>query len=147
MTGITDKGLVDILVAEDNEGDRIIIEQAFKNCERTHRVHFVGDGVEALEFLKKQNKYKQVPDVKIMILDINLPRRSGMDVLQEIRNTPELKHLPIIILTSSRSYRDVMNFYQNYANCFLTKPIRLNEFNDLLKGVIHFWLELVQLPN
>ena len=137
---------IEILVIEDNEGDRFIIEQTFRECDHPYRLNVVLDGAQAIDFIKKQNNYKMAPDIHMMILDINLPRKSGMEVLQEVRKDLKTRHIPIIILTSSRSHREIMSFYQNYANCFLTKPIRLNEFTNLLKGIIAFWLNLVQLP-
>ena len=137
---------VEILIVEDNEGDKLVICQAFKKCNYDCHLNIVSDGARAIDFLKKQNDYKMAANVQLVILDINLPRKTGLEVLQEIRRDVLTRHIPVVVLTSSRSVRDIMNFYQNYANCFLTKPIRLDDFNAVLKGMIDFWLGQVQLP-
>ena len=145
MTGVAKK-TIEILIVEDNEGDKNIIEQAFRRAVTPYRLSIATDGQQAIDFLKKQKQYNQAPDIHMIILDINLPRKSGMEVLQEVRSNLKTQQIPVIILTSSQSQRDIGAFYKNHANCFLTKPIRLDEFNSILNKMVDFWLGVVQLP-
>jgi CheY-like chemotaxis protein len=140
------KKQIGILVVEDNECDALLIKQVISDAKLPCYFHVASDGAEALELLKKQTDHSNAQDIHMVILDINLPKKSGFEVLEQIRKNEELTHIPVIILTSSRSHRDIIRSYKEHANCFLTKPIRLEDFLKTIQIVIDFWLRAAQLP-
>jgi len=138
---------VEILLVEDNPGDERLTREALKEGKVYSNLHWVKDGVEALEFLRKQGKYKGAPRPDIILLDLNLPKKDGREVLQEIKNDDKLKRIPVVILTTSKAEEDVLKTYNLHANCYVTKPVDLEKFIVVVKSIDAFWLTVVTLPN
>ena len=138
---------IDILLVEDNPGDERLTREALKEGKVYSNLHWVKDGVEALEFLRKQGKYKGTPRPDIILLDLNLPKKDGREVLQEIKNDDKLKRIPVVILTTSKAEEDVLKTYNLHANCYVTKPVDLEKFIVVVKSIDAFWLTVVTLPN
>jgi len=137
---------VEILLIEDNPGDARLTQEALKAGKIKNNLHIMCDGEEATDFLFKKNKYINAPRPDLIILDLNLPRKNGQEVLAEIKNDENLKSIPVIILTISKSEEEIIKSYNLHANCFLTKPIDLNKFFEVVKSIEDFWLTLVKLP-
>ena len=135
-----------ILLVEDNEGDIMLTTEAFKESAGERIITVVKDGQEAIEFLNKTAKYADRPSPDIILLDINLPKMNGHEVLKYIKSNEKLKQIPVIILTTSSSETDVNLAYKNFANCFITKPILLDNFFDAIKTMEDFWMHIVKLP-
>ncbi len=138
--------LVEILLVEDNPGDVRLTQEVFKEAKILNHLHVVGDGVDAMAFLRREGSYTDVVRPDLVLLDLNLPRRSGRDVLEEIKRDPALRNIPIVILTTSRAEQDVLNAYEHHANCYITKPVRLEQFIDIVRSISQFWLSIVELP-
>jgi len=132
----------DILLIEDNPGDVRLTQEAFRAAEFDVHLHIAMDGVEAIEFLRDGDS----PGPDLVLLDLNLPRKDGIDVLAEIRNDAELRHLPVLVLSGSTAREDVIASYDQHANAYLTKPDDPESFVELVQAVEQFWLETVQLP-
>ena len=139
--------LVEILLVDDNPGDAMLTQEAFKDGKVKNNLHIVYDGEEATDFLFKRNKYANAPRPDLIILDLNLPKKNGKEVLAEIKTDDSLKRIPVIILTISKAEEDIVKSYELHANCFLTKPIDLNKFFDVVRSIEDFWLTLVKLPD
>jgi two-component system, chemotaxis family, response regulator Rcp1 len=137
---------VEILLVEDNPGDERLTREALKEGKVYSNLHWVKDGVEAMEFLRRQGKYSSVPRPDIILLDLNLPKKDGREVLQDIKNDPELKRIPVVVLTTSKAEEDVLRTYNLHANCFVTKPVDLEKFIVVVKSIDVFWLTVVTLP-
>lgn len=137
---------VDILLVEDNPGDVRLTQEAFKEGNIANTLHIVTDGVEALDFLYKRDEYADAPCPDMVLLDLNLPRKNGDEVLEKIRDDSDLSHLPVIILTSSEAEEDIVKSYELQANAYLTKPVDPEEFIRTVQSFEQFWLELVRLP-
>lgn len=137
---------IDILVVEDNPGDARLIKEVLNDNKFYSSLYIVNDGVEAMEFLHNQGKFSSVPKPDIIILDLNLPKRDGREVLAEIKSDNELKHIPIVIMTISQAEEDILKTYKLHANCYITKPIDLNEFIKVVKSIEDFWFSIVKLP-
>jgi CheY-like chemotaxis protein len=135
-----------ILLVEDNPGDVELIVESFKECKISHDIDIVNDGQEAMDFLTKKGRYEQSQRPNIILLDLNLPKKNGDQVLCEIKNDKQLKRIPVIILTSSAREEDITKVYNNHANCYVRKPIDLNNFLSLVKKVEEFWFTVVELP-
>ncbi|NQT27636.1 response regulator [candidate division KSB1 bacterium] len=135
-----------ILLIEDNESDVRLTQEAFKDKRSIHQIHHVSDGVEALEFLHREGKFKDAPRPDLILLDLNLPRKDGREVLQEIKLDPELKRIPVIVLTTSSADEDVFKCYDLHANCYLKKPVNMDEFYHIAELIENFWFKLVRLP-
>ena len=138
--------LAEILLIEDTPGDARLMEEAFKDGKVKNILHIIDDGVEATDFLFKRNKYSNAPRPDLIILDLNLPKKNGQEVLAEIKADPGLKSIPVIILTISKADEDIIRSYNLHANCFLNKPINLNKFFEVVKSIEDFWLTIVKLP-
>ncbi|WP_123537481.1 response regulator [Halosimplex salinum] len=136
----------DILLVEDNPGDVRLTEEAFKEGQIANTLHVTTDGVEALDFLHQRGDHEDAPRPDIVLLDLNLPRKNGDEVLDEIRADPDLERLPVVILTSSKAQEDVVQSYENQANAYLTKPVDPSEFIDVVQSFQQFWLSVVRLP-
>lgn len=143
---ISSEGPADILLVEDNPGDVRLTREAFKEGQIRNTLHVTTDGMEALEFLHQRGEYADAPKPDIVLLDLNLPRKDGDEVLAEIRADPDLKHLPVIILTSSSAEEDVVRSYELQANAYLTKPVNPMEFIEAVRSFQEFWLSFVRLP-
>lgn len=138
---------VEILLVEDNPGDVKLTEKAFEDVQLANNLHVVGDGVEAMNFLRQEGEYSYAPRPDIVLLDLNLPRKNGDEVLKEIKNDDELRDIPVVILTSSDAEEDVVETYNNYANAYLTKPVDFDGFTDIVKKIEGFWFTVVKFPN
>jgi two-component system, chemotaxis family, response regulator Rcp1 len=139
-------GPIEILLVEDNPGDERLTREALKEGKVYSNLHWVKDGVEAMEFLRRQGKYSGVPRPDIILLDLNLPKKDGREVLQDIKNDPELKRIPVVVLTTSKAEEDVLRTYNLHANCYVTKPVDLEKFMVVVKSIDVFWLTVVTLP-
>jgi CheY-like chemotaxis protein len=133
-----------LLLVEDNPGDVDLVTHAVREfpCDMS----VASDGVEALEFLRKEGRHARALDPDLVLLDLNLPRLSGREVLARIKEDPGLKHIPVVILSSSQAARDLLEAYRLHANCFVTKPVDLDEFLASVGAVAQFWLEVAKLP-
>jgi len=139
-------GPIEILLVEDNPGDVRLTREALKEGEAYSNLHTVKDGVEAMEFLRKKGKYKDVPRPDIILLDLNLPKKDGREVLEEIKTDDDLKRIPVVVLTTSKAEEDVLRTYNLHANCYVTKPVDLEKFMVVVKTIDVFWLTVVTLP-
>lgn len=137
---------INILLVEDNEGDILLTTEALAECKVPTDLHVLRDGNEALSFLLTQiNKApNKLPD--LILLDINLPKKNGHEVLESVKNHPDLKHIPIIMLTTSSLDLDVLRAYQEHANCYIIKPLEVNEFLTVTSKIEEFWLNIARLP-
>ena len=136
-----------ILLVEDNEGDIILTLEAFKEAKIINSIDVVRDGELALRYLAKESEFKNVETPDLILLDINLPKIDGIDVLNAIKNDSGLSLIPVIILTTSDDERDILKSYQARANCYITKPVNYNNFMDVIKTLKDFWINIVKLPN
>jgi len=138
--------VIDILVVEDNSGDARLIKEVLNDNKIFSSFYLAKDGVEAMDFLKKKGQFKSSPKPDLIILDLNLPRKDGREVLAEIKTDEELKHIPIVIMTISQAEEDILKSYNLHANCYITKPIDLNQFIKVVKSIEDFWFSVVKLP-
>ena len=138
---------VEILLVEDNPGDVRLTQEAFKEGKLLNKLHVVEDGVEALAFLNREGKYADAPCPELILLDLNLPKKDGRDVLAEIKTDEDLKRIPVVILTTSQSEEDILKSYDLNANCYITKPVDLDKFIEVVKSIEEFWLTIVKLPS
>ncbi|MBV8071076.1 MAG: response regulator [Acidobacteriaceae bacterium] len=137
----------EILLVEDNPGDVFLTKEAFREGRFAHRLSIVEDGEEALDFLKHRGRYKDTPTPDLILLDLNLPRKDGRELLAEIKEDVQLRHIPVIVLTTSDARQDICRAYKLHANCYLTKPILMEEFLHKVRSVEDFWLTVVRLPS
>jgi DNA-binding response OmpR family regulator len=137
---------IEILLIEDNPGDARLTQEALKDGKLKNNLSIVYDGEEAMDFIYKRNKHKDAVRPDLIILDLNLPKKSGREILTEIKEDEDLKTIPVIILTTSKAEEDIIKTYQLHANCYLVKPIDLNKFFELVKSIEGFWLTLVKYP-
>jgi two-component system, chemotaxis family, response regulator Rcp1 len=137
---------IEILLVEDNPGDVDLAREALEGSKIRNTLSVVGDGVEALAFLRRSGKYSAAPRPDLILLDLNLPRKSGREVLAEIKSDDCLKRIPVVILTVSKDEEDILESYNLHANCFITKPIDLHQFLRVVRAIEDFWLTIVKLP-
>jgi CheY-like chemotaxis protein len=135
----------EILLVEDNPGDVRLTREALKDGAAIN-LHVVRDGEKAVAFLRQEGEYTQAPRPDLILLDLNLPRKNGREVLAEIKITPSLKRIPVVVITASEAEQDILNCYDLHANCFITKPMDLDRFMSILKAVKQFWLTVAKLP-
>jgi two-component system response regulator len=145
MTPIIEKS-VEILLVEDNPGDVRLAKEALRDSKIHNTLRVVDDGVEAIAFLNKEGKYAKETRPDLVLLDLNLPKKDGREVLAEIKKDDVLKRIPVVILTSSRNEEDVMKTYNLHANCYITKPIDMKRFIKVVKAIENFWFTIVKLP-
>jgi chemotaxis family two-component system response regulator Rcp1 len=138
---------IDVLLVEDSPGDVRLTQEALAEANRAIRLHIAFDGIEAMSFLRREGKNAQAPRPKLILLDLNLPRMDGREVLAQVKADAALKTIPTIILTTSQAERDVLQSYELQANCFLSKPVQLDAFESLVKSINEFWLTKVKLPH
>jgi len=136
-----------ILVVEDNPGDARLIKEVINGNKIFCKLYIVSDGVEAMEFLNNIDKYGDAPRPDLIFLDLNLPRKDGREVLAEIKNDDHLKQIPVVVMTTSQSEEDILKSYSLHANCYVTKPLDLNQFIAVIKSIEDFWFSLVKLPH
>ncbi len=139
-------GMVEILLVEDSPGDVRLTREAFKEGKLANRLHVVADGEEALAFLHRQGAYRDAVRPDLILLDLNLPKKDGREVLALIKADDALRRIPVVILTTSRAEQDILKAYDLHANCYITKPVDLDQFLLVVKAVEEFWLEIVKLP-
>jgi chemotaxis family two-component system response regulator Rcp1 len=137
---------VDILLVEDNPGDVRLTKEALRDAKVCNKIFVAKDGVEAMEFLRKEGSVADMPMPDIILLDLNLPRKDGREVLAEIKRDPKLKHIPVAILTSSKADEDILKAYNFHANCYITKPVDINGFVHIMHSLEEFWFTIVKLP-
>jgi chemotaxis family two-component system response regulator Rcp1 len=138
---------VDILLIEDNPGGVDLAREALDDSKMNNMLYVVADGEEALEFLYKQGQYMQAPRPDLIILDLNLPKKDRREVLAEIKADDRLRRIPVVILTTSRAEKDVLKTYNLHANCYVTKPLDLEQFLHVVRSIQSFWLSIVVLPD
>jgi two-component system, chemotaxis family, response regulator Rcp1 len=137
---------IEILLVEDNRGDVRLAVEALRDAKVANTLRVVEDGVEALAFLRREGRHAGVPRPDLILLDLNLPRKDGREVLAEIKQDADLKRIPVVILTSSAAEQDVLQAYNLHANCYITKPVDLDQFMKVVKSIEDFWLVVVKLP-
>jgi chemotaxis family two-component system response regulator Rcp1 len=142
----TDAEPIEILLVEDSPGDVRLTREAFKDAKVHINLHVAPDGTEAMAFLKREGKYANVARPDLILLDLNLPKKDGREVLGDIKESPELKSIPVVILTTSASEADILRSYRLHANCYITKPVGLEGFLEVVKSIDSFWLSVVKLP-
>lgn len=137
---------INVLLVEDNPADIRLTKEALKEGKIKNSLSVCMDGEDALLFLRKEGKHNAAPDIDIVLLDLNLPKKDGREVLAEIKADSKLKHIPVIILTTSAAEQDILNTYSNHANCYIMKPVDFNQFIEVVRGIEEFWLTIVKLP-
>lgn len=137
---------VEILLVEDNPGDVRLTKEALKESKIYNNLHTVYDGVEAMDFLLKKGKYKKAKKPDLILLDLNLPKKDGREVLAEVKEENNLRRIPVVILTTSEADEDIMKTYNLHANCYITKPVDMNQFIKVVKSIGDFWFSIVKLP-
>ena len=137
---------IEILLVEDNPGDVRLTKEALKEGKVNNNLHVVGDGVEALQFLHREEGYEDAVHPDLMLLDLNLPRKDGRELLSEIKEDPTLRRIPVVILTTSKDEADILRTYDLHANCYVTKPVDLDQFITVVKSIEDFWMTIVKLP-
>ncbi len=137
---------IEILVVEDNPGDARLTQEALRDGNLRSTLHHVPDGVEALAFLRREGPYSSVPRPDLILLDLNLPRMDGYEILAAIKDNDDWKRIPVIVLTTSDDERDVLKVYDLHANCFIRKPVQLDAFLAVVQSIQDFWLTIVRLP-
>jgi chemotaxis family two-component system response regulator Rcp1 len=138
---------VEILLVEDNPGDVRLTQEVFKEGKVNNQLSVAWDGEEAMAFLRREGKFVEVPRPDIILLDLNLPRKDGREVLAEIKVDPDLKSIPVVVLTTSQAESDLMQTYNLHANCYIVKPVDLDHFIEVVKRIEGFWLQIVKLPS
>ena len=138
---------VEILLVEDNPDDVALTEEALRVGKVWNNLSVARDGVEALQFLRRTGEYTDAPHPDLILLDLNLPRKDGHEVLAEIKVDDDLKHIPVVVLTTSQAEQDIVNSYALHANCYVTKPVDLDEFIKIVQSIEEFWFTVVKLPS
>lgn len=137
---------VEILLVEDNPGDARLAMEVLKEAKVRNSLHWTKDGVEALAFLRRERPYEKMPRPDVILLDLNLPRKDGREVLAEIKSDEKLMRIPVVVLTISKDEEDIFRTYNLHANCYVTKPLDLDQFVKVVKSIEDFWLTIVKLP-
>ncbi len=138
---------VNILLVEDNPADARLIKEVFKDTKIRNKLYVVKDGVDAMTFLNQKDEYADMPRPDVILLDLNLPRKDGREVLKELKEDNALKRVPIVILTTSSAEEDIIRTYNNHANCYITKPVDFDRFLKVINSIEEFWLNIVKLPS
>lgn len=138
---------IHILLVEDNEGDILLTTEALQEGRLLNRISVVRDGEEAIDFFNRKGKHSLADQPDLVLLDVNLPKRNGHEVLQYIKKREDIKHIPVIMLTTSCSERDISLSYKNHANCYITKPVELDSFLNVVTQIENFWISIVALPS
>jgi len=144
--GVTKQDTINVLLVEDNEGDILLTKETFAEIESPVNLHVVKDGEDAMAFLMKEGDFQDAITPDIILLDLNIAKISGFDILQKIKATPHLKLIPVIVLSTSNKDKDILDSYKNYVNCYITKPVDLDEFAEIIQNIEKFWFKTVKLP-
>lgn len=147
MSGETDEKSKMIFLVEDNKADIRLIQEALKESLLTHEVVTVRNGVDAMAFLRQEGEYADAPRPDLILLDLNLPRKDGREVLEEIKTDPDLKRIPVVVLTTSHNEDDIHHSYDLHVNCYITKSRNLSQLFTIVRGIEEFWLKTVTLPS
>ena len=139
-------GTARILLVEDNAGDALLAREALRDAKMTNALDWVQDGAEAIDFLRRRGPHAEAKRPDLILLDLNMPRMDGWEVLAEIKNDPDLRRIPVVVLTTSQSEPDVRRSYDLHANCYICKPIGFKEYVQAVKAIEHFWFDLALLP-
>jgi two-component system, chemotaxis family, response regulator Rcp1 len=142
----TNAAAIEVLLVEDSPGDVRLTREAFKDAKVHINLHVASDGAEAMAFLGREGNHANAPRPDLILLDLNLPKKDGREVLAELKESPALKCIPVVILTTSASEADIQGSYQRHANCYITKPVDLDGFLKVVKSIDSFWLSVVKLP-
>jgi chemotaxis family two-component system response regulator Rcp1 len=137
---------VEILLVEDNPGDVRLMVEALKDAKVNNNLHVANNGETAMDFLRREGDYVDVPVPDLVMLDLNLPKKDGREVLAEIKEDPELKHIPVVVITTSAAEEDILKSYKLHANCYITKPVNFEQFIKVVHSIEEFWLTVVRLP-
>lgn len=137
---------IEILLVEDNEPDVLLTQEAFADARMANRMHVARDGVEAMQFLRRQGDYLNVPRPDVILLDINMPRKSGLEVLSELKADPELRSIPVVVLTTSQADEDILRSYQSHASSYIVKPVGFENFYQAVRAFENYWLSFVRFP-
>ncbi|HEV2160984.1 MAG TPA: response regulator [Stellaceae bacterium] len=138
---------IEILLVEDNPGDARLTQEALREGKIRNNLHHARDGVEALAFLKREGEFAKAPMPDLVLLDLNLPRKDGREVLAEMKQDPRLRAIPVVVLTTSEAENDIVRSYELHANCYITKPVGLEQFISIVREIESFWLAVVTLPS
>lgn len=138
---------IEILLVEDNPGDARLAKEALKDAKVRNNLHLVMDGEKAMNFLYKRDEFENVPEPDLILLDLNLPKKDGREILAEVKKDAKLKKIPVVILTTSQAEQDILHSYDLYANCYINKPVDLDQFLHVVKTIENFWLTIVKLPS
>jgi len=138
--------IVQILLVEDSKSDAFLTAETLSESKILNQLHIVRDGAEAMDFLYQEGKYQDAPRPDLILLDLNLPKKNGREVLAEVKNHPHLKTIPVVILTTSDYEGDILKSYELHANCYITKPVELSQFVNMIKSLENFWFAIVKLP-
>jgi two-component system, chemotaxis family, response regulator Rcp1 len=138
---------IEILLVEDNPGDARLAMEALKDSKLLNNIHHVVDGEQAIDFLRREGDFQDAPRPDIVLLDLNLPRKDGREVLADIKNDPKLQMIPVVVLTTSEAEQDIVQSYRLHANCYITKPVDLDKFLHIIDSMQDFWLSIVRLPS
>lgn len=136
----------EILLVEDNAADVRLTQEAFKEGREQHELRVVRDGAEALAYLRREGRFRAAPRPHLILLDLNLPRRHGLEVLHGVKNDPELQHIPVVVLTTSDADEDMMAAYRLQASSYIRKPVQLDDFLEVVRSIDSYWLSTVELP-
>ena len=147
MTVGEDIRTFEILLVEDNPGDTRLVIEAFRDSGTLNNLHTVGDGIKAMSFLHQEGKYADAPRPDLILLDLNLPKKDGREVLAEIKGDSELRRIPVVIMTMSSSEEDILNAYDLHVNSYITKPVDLYSFMNMFKTMEDYWIRVVKLPS
>ncbi len=142
----TESRQIEILLVEDNPGDARLTQEAMRAAKMTNVLHVVEDGEQAMEFLRRRSRFKDAPRPDLILLDLKLPKKDGRSVLAEVKTDPDLRRIPVVVLTTSRSEEDVLQAYDMHANAYVTKPVNLEKFMRIVALIDEFWLKVVTLP-
>ena len=137
---------VEILLVEDNPGDVRLTREALREGKVRNNLHVAADGVEALHFLRKEGRFADAVRPDLILLDLNLPKKDGREVLEDIKSDPDLRYIPVVVLTSSQAEQDILRAYDLHANCYVTKPVDLDQFIHVVHSIEDFWFTIVKLP-
>jgi len=137
---------IDILLVEDNPGDVRLTQEALRDAKVRNTLNVVRDGEEAMLYLQRRGRYKEATRPDVIFLDLNLPRKTGLEVLKDVKADDELKRIPIVVITTSNAEQDIVKSYDLHANCYVTKPVDLGQFLEVVKSIEDFWLSIVRLP-